>query len=314
MKCPFHLLVAALFLPPHLAIANDSSAVLGAGGLELTKSADIRMAREDLSISPTAIKIRYEFVNDGPADIETIVAFPLPDIDTHQFFESDLGSVTDDPVNFVGFQITVEGRSVPVQSEQRAFLGDKDVSESLRSMGVALNTAISGTSSLEKLTPERKRQLEQAGLIDDGAPKWKVSTKYFWSQKFPAGRPLVVEHSYKPVTGSSFLISDDLSPSSERRRDYCIDNATAAGLRRRMTANQDTLRVMSTEYILKTANNWKGGIGKFQLTIDKLKPDNVLSLCWDGNLKKVGPTRFESRIDNFRPAQDIKFIVIEAAQ
>jgi len=34
------------------AIADDSSATLGMGGVQLTQSADIRMAAEDLYISP----------------------------------------------------------------------------------------------------------------------------------------------------------------------------------------------------------------------------------------------------------------------
>jgi hypothetical protein len=73
------------------ASADDSTAQLGAGGLQFTKAVGIRMVREDLYLSPTGVRIRYEFANDGAKDIDTIVAFPLPDIDSYQVYGEGLG-------------------------------------------------------------------------------------------------------------------------------------------------------------------------------------------------------------------------------
>jgi hypothetical protein len=87
--------------------------------------------------------------------------------------------------------------------------------------------------------------------------------------------------------------------------------AMGAAAAKRHGDNGSALEAYSTDFILKTANNWKGGIGKFHLTIDKLKPDNVLSLCWAGDLKKTGPTMFEFTAANFHPTQDLAFVVIE---
>jgi hypothetical protein len=64
------------------------------------------------------------------------------------------------------------------------------------------------------------------------------------------------------------------------------------------------------EYILTTGANWKGPIGDFHLTIDKERPDAVLSLCMSG-LKKTGATTFEVRRTNFTPKEDIRFVVFE---
>ncbi len=47
------------------------------------------------------------------------------------------------------------------------------------------------------------------------------------------------------------------------------------------------------------------------LTVDKLKPDNILSMCWSGSLKKTGPTTFESTLTNVQPASDIKIAVLQ---
>ncbi len=63
--------------------------------------------------------------------------------------------------------------------------------------------------------------------------------------------------------------------------------------------------------MLKTANNWKGPIGRFRLTLDKLKPANAISLCWDGALKRTGPATFEAMRDGFAPARDIELLVLQ---
>ena len=75
--------------------------------------------------------------------------------------------------------------------------------------------------------------------------------------------------------------------------------------------NGQYLQGYQTDFVLKTANNWKGPIGHFQLSLDKLKPDNVLSLCWGGDLKKTGPTTFESTRENFAPERDIRLLVLQ---
>ena len=62
-----------------------------------------------------------------------------------------------------------------------------------------------------------------------------------------------------------------------------------------------------------TGNNWKGPIGRFHLTIDKLKADNILSMCWDGDLRKTGATTFEAERTNFAPPRDIKLLVLSGS-
>jgi hypothetical protein len=148
-----------------------------------------------------------------------------------------------------------------------------------------------------------------------------VHTKFYWTQHFPAGKTIVIEHSYKPVTGQAFFAPNDLDPNVKSGHDwqknYCMDGPTLDAIRQRMAQhkaagqNDGLLNIYSTDFILKTANNWKGGIGRLHLTIDKLKPDNIISLCWNGELTKIGPTRFESTLTNVAPAQDIKLVVLE---
>ena len=92
---------------------------------------------------------------------------------------------------------------------------------------------------------------------------------------------------------------------------YCLDDRTRRGLaaaEAREPANPMPLMAAEVEYVLTTARNWRGPIGRFRLTLDKGAPANILSLCWDG-LSKTGPTTFESVKQDFLPDRDIRLLV-----
>jgi hypothetical protein len=310
------------------AQADDSSAMLKAGSIVFTRNTPVRMASEDLYVSPAAVRIRFEFENPASRDVETLVAFPLPDLSTWDFAESPIGTITGDPKNFVGFKAVVDGKPVAVTVEQRAFLKTKDVTAELAAAGAVINPVTEGGyDKLAKLSKEKKKALIAAGLAEgDGGdefyPRWTVKTKFYWTQKFPAKKTVVIEHSYQPVTGQSFFTTAYHKRGDKNlfgALDYCIDDRTWATLAARTGGEgepSDGTRLMTTyetSYILSTAGNWRGPIGKFHLTLDKLKPDNILSLCWDGELKKTGATTFEFAKDNFAPKRDIVMAVFENA-
>ena len=317
------LALTALAAAP--ALADDSSAALGAGGLVFVKQADIRMAAEDLFISPKQVKVRYEFVNDGKAEIETVVAFPLPDIDVREFWYEPLGTTLDHTANFMGFALSVDGKSVTPTLDERAVLDGRDVTALVKAAGLPVNIAGSDlVARIDKLTPAQKKTFAAQGIVEvddsDTHPHWIAKTSYWWHQKFPAGKTVVIEHRYQPVTGQSFFGELSLTTKEQfddYNRNFCIDDATKAAIRARIArldkngVNGAYLQSYRTEFVLKTAANWKGPIGKFHLTVDKLAPANVLSMCWGDDLKKTGPTRFESSRENFAPARDVKILVLQ---
>src|SRR4029078_9575498 len=106
---------------PPRAHATHWPPALGAGGLTLTESADIRMASEDLFISKDQIRVAYSFVNESGAPITTRVAFPLPEADMSQLGDVDLNWPTDNPSNIINFVVKVDGREVHTELEQKAF-------------------------------------------------------------------------------------------------------------------------------------------------------------------------------------------------
>lgn len=318
--------LAALCAAAPSALADDSSATLGAGGIVLTKNANIRMATEDLYISPRRVRVRYTFINDGKKDIDTIVAFPLPDVDNYELAESPIGMTTNTTPNFVGFVLTVDGRKLTPTAEEKAIYKGKDVSAQVRGHGLPLNIVVGGGyEKLEKLSPAARATLLKADLIDGDPPdpihaKWTTQTKFWWHQRFPAGKTVTIAHSYQPVTGQTFFSTYALGEKDEAAgyiNDYCLDAPTRSAIRaaldamKRKTGNDGLFNQYTTEFILVTANNWKGPIGRFHLTIDKLKADNIISLCWGGDLKKTSATRFQATRRNFAPKQDIRMLVLE---
>lgn len=318
--------VVALVFANQVA-ADDSSAALGMGGVAFTQSADIRMTDEDLSISPKNVRIRFVFKNESSKDVYTTVAFPLPDINTAEFSNSPIGTVTNDPVNFVGFSVRQDGRPVAVSVEQRATMNGRDVTAVIKSVGLPVNIISGdGYKRLLALSPAKRKILTSADLAEyddnnNALPHWIVRTRFYWRQHFPAGKSVVLEQHYQPVTGQFFFGGGDFAQGGagdDGWKAYCIDNATRAALRARVAAKFRAdphaggyLNGFETDYVLSTGNNWKGPIGRFHLTLDKLKPDSVLSLCWDGKLKKTGTTTFEDIRENFAPKSDIKLLVVE---
>jgi len=320
----FALAVLLLLAAP--AQADDSSAALDAGSIVFTKNTPIRMAAEDLYVSPDAVRIRFEFTNPTKKDVKTIVAFPLPDIDTAAFWGSPIGTVTDNPQNFVNFKAVVDGKPVALTVEQRAFVKGKDVTAQIEAAGAPVNPVTDeGYLKLEQLPKDKQKQMIAEGLAEGDAvnefiPQWTVRTRFYWTQDFPAGKTVVIEHSYQPVTGQFFYSPEYIKRTAKiDGNDYCIDDKTWAAIMTKSGAakgadpNMGYLVAYQTDYILKTATNWQGPIGRFHLTLDKLKPDNILTLCWDGALKKTGPTTFEFTADNFVPKQNIDMLVLESA-
>jgi hypothetical protein len=307
--------LAALLAPG--SQANDSEASLGAGGIALKKSDDIRMLSEDLFVSPEKVRVRYEFLNESDKDITTTVAFPLPDVDSRHFWGAPIGTVSDNPINFVDFAATVDGRRVLVRAEQHARHKGEDVTAQIRGAGLPVNITIAGG-------PDRPasawRKLTAAGLAEDAGdghnflPLWSVETTLYWTQTFPARRAVTVEHRYQPVTGSFFYTGAE-SDRNERHA-FCIDSPTRSAIAKRLSraakksGSEGMLVASQTDYILSTAMNWKGSIGTFHLTLDKLDPDAILSLCWQGKLRKTGPTLFEFSARDFVPERDISLLVL----
>ena len=322
--------LAALAFSGTSSRADDSTAELKAGGLVLEKTNNVALVSEDLYLSPTAVKVDYRFRNLTNASVETIVAFPMPDITG----SVDMTVAIPDPAsdNFLRFATRVDGRQVDSQVEQRAFLTEEgkpevEITDRLRRLHVPLVPTLeaAGAALLALNEPQRKA-LVDAGIVyadevDEGnglhtelVPLWTLRSKFWRRQVFPAGRDLLVEQSYTPGIGAQSTLSfgaPDLSAAEEARyRDtYCTDGPfthAIQSLYRR--ANAPNPRIGANEeylsYVITSGANWAGPIGSFRLVVDKGDPQTLVSFCGDG-VRKIGPTSFEMIAKDYTPRRDI---------
>ncbi|WP_312015155.1 DUF4424 domain-containing protein [Bradyrhizobium lablabi] len=312
------------------AQANDSAAELAIGGLQFVRTNDVAMESEDLHIGLDRVSVRYEFTNTTAKPVTLTVAFPLPDIDLSE--AENIALPSNDPVNFVDFETKVDGSPVPLTIDQRAVIGNKDVSALLRQLKLPLLPVGSREIRVADLPAATRTRLVDDGLLmpagmsDNGrqqyAPGWVTRTSAVRQQVFPPARKVVVEHQYRPSVGSSpdtilrssLRQSSALSQEVERyRKEFCVTDAFLAELDKRAgssQANAAKLQERRISYVLKTGANWAGPIRSFRLTIDPGGSDRLVSFC-SGRLKASGAgSPLEYTASNFKPDADLKILVV----
>lgn len=315
-------MLATLFVQP--ALANDTSAALGAGGLQFKRTSAIEMVSEDLFVSMDEVRVRYVFRNRTAKDVTLRVAFPLPELKS-DMQELPLNIPEAGDANFVAFKTTVDGVAIPLKNERLARHKGKDVTPMLVAAGAPLNPLQPDFSDrIAKLSAADRAKLIKVGLIGEDEidrgngqepyyrPAWDLRTTYYREQTFPARRDIVVEHVYRPIVGGTVM--PVMSSSAEYwkdeqpryKRDYCIDDAFVAAGRK---LNPERTQERWIDYVLKTGANWAGPIGQFRLVVDKGVPENLVSFCGSG-VKKLSPTQFEMRAKNFLPSKDLHVLIL----
>lgn len=289
-----------------------------------------RSKSQELTIAPDQVTIRYVFLNPGPAPATVTVAFQLPEIDLS---EADNYAIpTDDPANFVAFETKVDGKPVTFKINQRAVLGEKDVSASIKTVGLPLLLAGAQQNRIAELPKEARNRLAGEGLLIPAGTDvkgrqlhsagWTVKTSATRRQIFPAGQTVLIEHRYRTSVGMSFDtvlrkgLRDNAAMEPEVKRyrtTYCVGDDLLRGLDRIAgTAEENTagMRERRISYVLATGAN--GPVKDFRLVIDKGRPERLVSFCFD-NVKKITPTAFEVRMKDFTPERDLKILLIGKA-
>jgi len=342
------LAVAAALLLASPAVANDSAAELAAGGLELVRTDAITMQREDLALSPSEVRVRYEMRNDTGKPVTLRVAFPMPEVphmtpggmttgpdDGNGPYNIALRPPTDP--NFLGFRVRSNGQEIAPEVEIRATLPDgRDIAAELRAIGgltlvLQPGLFVEGDTPLPAETVARLQALGAYETLDDKAWRlpWSVRVTFHWMQTFAPG-VTVVEHSYRPVIGSRFIVPKEdgrieASGRGDPVRDFCIDGPTDKAIRalaaqkRRTHPDDRLLSGHILAYILQTARNWRGPIGTFHLTLTggPVSGDfggggesRVMSLCTDLPLVRTGPQRLEATVRDYVPKEDLRVLFV----
>jgi len=332
MRTALALMVAAGLVAVPVA-ANDSMAELKTGGLAYVRSDVVTMEREDLFISLDRVTVDYVFRNVSEDDVDTIVAFPMPDITGSPYVAVPVPD--EDSDNFLGFTVSVEGRQVRPALEQRAVAFGIDVTADLLEYDIPLTPLASSTyEALAELPEEVLADWQARGIIvydiyDVGAgmeahpsPVWTLQSTFWWRMTFPASARTRVSHQYAPSVGGTAglaFLSWDGSKSdlyNDYAERYCMDAAFVRAVERRVaSAGQNSAPLFESRisYILTTAQNWYGPIGTFHLTIDKGRSENLVSFCGQG-VTKTGPTTFELTAKDYYPERDLDVLILQAGQ
>lgn len=305
-----------------LALANDSMAETAIGGLALTKSADVVMESEDLFVSEEKVTVDYVFTNTSSKDIETLVAFPLPDVvngpeDVHR----------PDFAKELNFQTTIDGRPAELKLVQTATVKGVDVTAQVLAAGLPLGPDPEFEAKVKALAPDVLKGLVDAGAVkNDGDAAnpywnahWTTKTTVTRTQVFPAGKSIRVSHAYKPFVGGSVgsILAPDLRKQPDLAKEvaayrakYCIDESFVKGFDAARGNGTSPLQPdLWIGYVLTSGANWSGPIRRFRLVVDKGDPKNLVSFCATG-VKKIAPTRFEVVYENFTPTRDLNVLIV----
>jgi hypothetical protein len=306
-----------LFILSCLVLANDGFGALGAGGIIIGKTDDIAMVKEVLDIGYDKIKVDYEFVNESDHDITEIIVFPMPPylVGDQDPYPSYMGVIPN-------FNIIVNGKPIKFQTKVRAVAWDKkdkeaDITQKLRNIGFSDYAIIMSDYNRQQILYQNKDLLIKNGLLDPQTdteygfePLWKNYIDYEWKQTFKAHQKLKISHSYTPLTsnGTSGCYEESLKNGFQKA--YCMNSKIADLLGslakdERNWGGYPCLPGFNVDYILKTANTWKDGIRDFKLIVRKRKADEIISLCFPGDFKKISSLTYEMELKNFKPKQDL---------
>ncbi|RYB97107.1 DUF4424 domain-containing protein [Ciceribacter ferrooxidans] len=328
MKKALLVLLSSVAAAP-AAVANDTMAELKAGGLVYVQTTDVSMESEDLFISPDKVTVDYVFRNGSDKDVESYVAFPMPDLTAGPDANIAIGDTQSD--NFLGFVVKQDGEEITPELQQRVYAMGIDMTDEVTARGVSLLPFSEATyAALEKLPQDVLSDWTARGLIFDDSydagkgwehhpmPLWTLKSAYWWKTTFPAGREVRVHHEYKPgvggTAGLSFIQEGKPGYSyDEYLKKYCMDDGFVKTATKLDKAASDQTGPYYTEiwisYVLTTGANWGGAIKHFKLTVDKGSPKNYISFCGEG-VKKVGPTTFEMTAEDFYPQKDLDFLLL----
>jgi hypothetical protein len=298
-------IAATLMISPIEISANDSVARFGAGGIELIKSEDIRILEEILEISPHKVCVKYRFLNESDQDIGTTVAFPLPPENRVSLF---FAGGADPATILKSFKVLVNGSPVETKLARKAVIGERDITEQLRKLGLS-DEEIFFDVVYEELEPLLSKYEK---IKDEYGDWWRISQTLFWEMNFPSGKEIVVEHEYSPAIGEGWTIVYNREDSKteisnlwnsftgkHEENEVCLDQTTKRAIENRIRvatsngAEEVGVKCDSVEYILGTGRNWKGPIGELRLRLVKEKPDQFVSVCFPGQPTKVSPTVYE---------------------
>jgi hypothetical protein len=322
-RCLASALAVTLAIAFAPARANDSSAAMAAGGIELVKHDQVRMVSEVLRIAPRLVEVDYLFENTGTTDITTLVAFPLPGLDQAAAYNSPLNIPFGQHANFVGFQVWIDGTEIKPDVEVRAFNKDVDITAEIKRLGVDPVNPGLDRPGVAPTVIDSLRSLDAiiANKLDTFAT-WTTRVSFHWQQTFLRGSGWQCGIA---IGRSMEIFMSPASPSGLLEPDtrWCPDNGfwaaearlfgrqrEAAAKNKDRSSSEFSVNYDNVQYALKTGANWKGAIGRFELQIDKGGADHVSTCPIPGLTLQRAPYGFNAVATDYMPVSNLDILFV----
>jgi hypothetical protein len=284
-----------------LSLANDGYSAIGAGGIVFKKSSRVEMLSEILTISETNVNVKYEFMNrlgvsEKKVTEKAFVSFPMPEVACGYWGQK---KVPED------FSVLVDGKKVNFLTEVKAYKGDKDVTAQIKKAGLPVDCRDLEKNSKLHAKAKKTKWLDDYQGTDPEQVFYTTRIIYYWQQDFIPNQIVKIEHSYNPVLGA-----DGGHPAwffnkaPHWDRDPNIFWEKHKEIKDLEFQSSKVKGGNSLNYILTTANTWRGGVAKFTLIIKRKSPDTFIGSTL-GPLEVIDDNTFQFRARDFRPDRDL---------
>ena len=163
---PYIVRFVTLLIPffPVTVFANDTAGTTSAGGITFLKSPEISMEREELTISPTKVRVKYHFKNITSRAVTREIYFPLPPYKMQGANatwdeEIDPQLKTRQGIPFINFTVKVNGTKRNYQTLTRAVIENRDITQQLQKAQLPLNPElVAGNMPLDDAEQKKQQQ------------------------------------------------------------------------------------------------------------------------------------------------------------
>lgn len=275
-----------------IAVANDSSAALSTGGIVLEENENIVLITENLLLSPSKVRVEYEYLNESTSAETLLVAFALPKLDK-----------LDDQINwprpsYLNFKTWVDGKEIKLVEGYKYWELEEQTQKLLSNLG---NKTDYYLVLRQQTFPENKiTQVvhEYTPAVGGGIPYYNYKEMRTALAKIQEDETNRNEHGY-------WLNCTDADDALKNLDDWVARMQKKEGLDPLDEENywQYLIWFDKLSYILTTGNNWNGPIRNFNLKVTADRPF-FLNTCFEG-LERTSETSYEFNATDYSPRKNI---------
>jgi len=281
------------FLPQSL-MANDSSAALSTGGIILEQNDDIIMLSEKLHLSPTKVRVEYEYFNDGDLDQDLLVAFALPQ---REKLVEVMGYSIAVP-SYLDFQTWIDGENTKLLEGHRYWELEDRTQQLLKNLNSDMEYYLALRQQNFPSNEVTKVVHEYTPAVGGGIPYYNYKTMKDALLEISSNEASRKEHGH-------FLNCTDVNDALNNLEDWIefMQNEKSLDPSDEENYWQYLVRYSTLGYILKTGKNWKGPIKNFELKVTADFPF-FLNTCFPG-LERTSETSYEFKATDYVPEKNI---------